>query len=419
MLVLDAEWEEATLQTTQTRVSALHAPIPTDGQPAPHGAPRYQMEAPRHAAERRSVAEKIAPLAAWIVPLLLLPGLAPASAQTLDVGFSGSLAGLIPLSNGGPLTSPETVVGTYSLDPTVPDQDPSPSRGVYPGALLTLSLRFSSGLRVELSGADAFVYDQTAPYPDSFATGTNGTSASDPLVLTDRFGNTGTYVLDFATLDFSAYGSANPDQFLPDDSFPTLLPTDWPFAAVILQYKFASGTPVVSDPPSNQTLLRPQVSVRILDSVRLPIVAAIDIRPGDDTNAVNPADPGTVPVAILGSERFDVGSVDDATLAFGPNGAAPTTVPATSLEDVNGDGFLDLLSHYRLRDTGIAFGDTQACLHAKTVEGFPIEGCDSIQTVPSGCGLGGELVLVLPPLVWLRKRRRKRRSDADAPRDPS
>jgi hypothetical protein len=85
-----------------------------------------------------------------------------------------------------------------------------------------------------------------------------------------------------------------------------------------------------------------------------------------------------------------------------PDGDACAQTP--SVEDVDDDGFDDLVAHFRSRETGLIRGDVEACLVGMTFDGVELFGCDAILTVPA-CGIGFELILALPPLLVLRRRR--------------
>jgi hypothetical protein len=120
---------------------------------------------------------------------------------------------------------------------------------------------------------------------------------------------------------------------------------------------------------------------RVYDLAFSPLVVDIDIKPGNDLNSINPISRGIIPVAILGSDSFDVADVDVTILAFG---SAVSFVHRNGphYEDVNRDGFADLLAHYRVKETGIASGDQEACVTGETLDGVPFKGCDAIMTGP-------------------------------------
>lgn len=120
----------------------------------------------------------------------------------------------------------------------------------------------------------------------------------------------------------------------------------------------------------------------LVDPVTIKCIRTVDvdIKPGSDPNGVNPNNNGVIPVAILSDAGFDASDVDPATLQFGPAGAL--VAHNGHLEDVNNDGLVDMLGHFRTRDTGIAPGDTEACITGTTFGGLVFEGCDAIKTVP-------------------------------------
>jgi hypothetical protein len=116
-----------------------------------------------------------------------------------------------------------------------------------------------------------------------------------------------------------------------------------------------------------------------------PLEVHIDIKPGLDPNPISLLADGLVPVAILGSDEFDVGDVDVNTLVFGPfggGGAGVEHVHGSHLEDVNGNGFMDLLAHFQNTEIGVTHDDIKLCISGRTLTRIPFDRCDSIVTVP-------------------------------------
>ncbi len=143
-------------------------------------------------------------------------------------------------------------------------------------------------------------------------------------------------------------------------------------------YNAATGAPL--PPITDPNIVGPTgVSLRSGPSV---VVVDIDIKPGSFPNSINPRSQGVIPVAILTTATFDATTVDPTTVRFGATGteAAPLQF---ALEDVDGDGDIDLILHFSTQATGIQCGSASASLTGETFGGQMIQGSDSISTV--GC----------------------------------
>jgi hypothetical protein len=141
-------------------------------------------------------------------------------------------------------------------------------------------------------------------------------------------------------------------------------------ARVTLKASADGTSPVLSD-------IRVQPAVIYVD---------MDIKPGSFPNSINCENQKEViTVAVLTAEDFDAMTVDHTTVTF--EGASPMHVDKKTgetrrqEEDVDLDGDLDLVFHFRLGDTTLSCESIEGILLGETYDGTPIEGTDSIRMV--------------------------------------
>jgi hypothetical protein len=124
----------------------------------------------------------------------------------------------------------------------------------------------------------------------------------------------------------------------------------------------------------------------------LPLLLLVtDLKPGSDPNSVNCVnDNEIITVALLTTETFDATTVDHTTVTL--EGAVETHTekksgkPTRHEEDVDGDGDLDLVFHFRLGDTNLTCGSAGATLIGETHDGILVLGTDSVRMIDKGSG---------------------------------
>ena len=132
-------------------------------------------------------------------------------------------------------------------------------------------------------------------------------------------------------------------------------------------------------------------SVPILLSPPLTSDLKIDIKPGGNPNNINLSSKGVVPVAVLTTNDFDASFIDPTTVEF-----AGAEVPVRwKLEDVDGDGDLDMLFHFKTQDlvdldansteatlTALIGATTSSTMTGGTSAGEVIQGTDDVCIKP-------------------------------------
>lgn len=109
----------------------------------------------------------------------------------------------------------------------------------------------------------------------------------------------------------------------------------------------------------------------------LPVLVTIDIKPGGYPNSINLKSNGVVPVAILTTGVFDASTVDPETVFFA--GASPVR---WTMEDVDRDGDMDLLFHFKTQELKLDEHSTEATLTGNTYDETSIAGTDTVNIVP-------------------------------------
>jgi hypothetical protein len=167
--------------------------------------------------------------------------------------------------------------------------------------------------------------------------------------------------------------------------FPLTVPADfipvtWNVIAAIDGGTSRSDSVRESNEGNNKVLLG-SIVVAPASTTR---IVGIDIKPGSFPNSINLGSGGVVPVAILGSADFDATSVNpvSVTLESSPIVLRGNGTPSASPQDVNGDGFMDLVVHVATSTLALTTQSTEAVLQGSTYAGQAIAGTDTVNIVP-------------------------------------
>ena len=248
-------------------------------------------------------------------------------AQSNEIGWTGGIANTIAFNAEAGVAVTENSIGN---------------------SIRGNSIHSNGGLGIDLGGDGITPND-----PGDTDSGPNNLQNS-PVISQARPGTTtqvagdfnstpnATFTLDFyasSEADLSGYGEG---QRWLDSAVVTTDAAGNVSFDVVLAAATVSGeviTATATDPDGNTSEFS---NANVL--ARVPV--QIDVKPGSDSNPINLASQGVIAVAILTSEDFDASFVDAGSVLF-----AGASAVHNALEDVDGDGDLDLVLHFRTQDT--------------------------------------------------------------------
>ena len=110
------------------------------------------------------------------------------------------------------------------------------------------------------------------------------------------------------------------------------------------------------------------------------VPVSIDIRPNTAINTISLTKGTTIPVAILSSATFNaLTQVDRTSLTFGHAGTEASLSSCNARgQDVNADGYKDLVCQFNGTQGGFQMGDGTGTLKGKTLQGDLINGSDAV-----------------------------------------